>query len=311
MRGLLSLEQELRAARMDSGQKKGNQSNHTPDPKQNERPWQRDIDQVQQTMRELLRIVASLSGVELPGLPPGLQDDAAPPPRLDINTLKDRIRNELEGFSIKTTEELAKRAKEKTRAALDAVQNEVGGLADQVAAEVREKLQLPAQIEKLLEPCVEETAARLEKSFCEKVEHLFAEQKRLVQDTLQAALSSVQTQIGTLEQTVQQIRELKAGSVAQLSADRPNTAAGNATKEHENRQNTELDGFLEEAFSRIKGAFNNFVETPRTQPGQSTVAGLEAQRNAPPFDNTNTESRVQQALDQLGRLGPKNPHSGS
>ncbi|MEJ2009163.1 MAG: hypothetical protein P8Z30_13585 [Acidobacteriota bacterium] len=486
MKGLLSLDQELRAARRAKGQKNATRPNHTPDPKETERPWQPDIALIQQTMREVLRAVAGLSGVELPGLPPGLQDDGAPPPRLDIKTLKDRFRNDLEGFSIKTTEELTKQAKERTHAALDAaVQNELSGRIDQVAVEFREQLQLPGQIEKLLEPSVkeavakletsltqkvermfaereqlaqdklqaapspvqaqvstveetaarlersltqkveqlftereqliqarlqetqssaqaqvsaveeaaarlerslsqkveqlfaereqvaqerlqralspvqaqvstveqaaarletslfqkverlfaereqlvqervqaapssvqapgstvEEAAARLERSLSQKVERVFAEREQVAQDRLQGSLSSIQAQIRTLEQTVQQVRELKVDSVAQLSVDRSNAAADNAMKKYESSPNNELNGFLDQAFSRIKWSLNNFVETPKIQPVQSTVAGLEERSKGIPFNNADMESRVQQALEQLGRLGSKNPHA--
>jgi hypothetical protein len=355
MRGLLSLDQELRAARRVKGQENATQSNHPPEPRETERPWQKDIDVVLQTMREVLRAVASLSGVELPGLPPGLQDDGALPPRLDVKNLKDRFRNDLEGFSIKTTEELAKRAKEQTRAALDTIQNEVGGRIDQIAAELREKLQLPAQIEKLLEPSVEEAGARLERSLSQKVEQLFAEQEQLVQEKLQGALSPVQAQvstveeaearlerslsqkveqlfaeqeqlveerlqgalspvqaqISTLEQTVQQIRELKADSVVQSPAERPNEAVDNAMGKYESRVDCGVGRVLDQAFSSIEWSLSDFRETPKIQLAQSTVAGLEEQRKVISFDNTDRESRVQQALETLGRLGQKNPHPES
>jgi hypothetical protein len=513
MKGPLSLEQELRATRKVKGPKNTNWSSRTPDPKETERPWQPDIERMQQTMREVLRAIANFSGVELPGLPPGLQDDGALLPRLDIKTLKDRFRNELEGFSIKTTEELTKRAKEQTHAALDAIHNEVGGRIDQVAAEFREKLQDPAQIEKLveprideaatrldrslsqkveqlvaeheqlvrdmlqgalssvqaqisaleqtvqqiselktdsaahlsaeqssvaevngridqiatqvqeqlqhqvqieklLEPRVDEAAARLEKSLCQKVENLIAEHEQLVQERLQGTVSSFQAQISTLEQTVQQIRELRADSAAHLSverptgaevagridqiaaevreklqdqvqieklleprveeaaarlegslsqkveqliaeheqlvqqrlrgtvssfqaqistleqtvqqirelkaesiaplpAERPTAAADNAMKEPESSQNSGLKGFLDQAFSRIESSFDNFPETPKMQITQSTVAGPEEQHEAKPLNDLDKERRVQEALDKLGRLGTKNPHPDS
>ena len=474
MRGLLTLEEELRATRRPKGPKGATKSIHMPDPEEAGRPWQNDIDQVNQTMREVLRAIASLSGVELPGLPPGLEDDAAPPPRLDIKNLKDRFRNELEGFSIKTTEELTKRAKEQTHAAMDAVQNEVGGRIEQIATELREKFQSPAQIEKLVEPRVGEVSDRLERSFSQKVEQLFAEQQQLLQDKLQEALGSVQaqvstqvdaefreilqlpehienlveprvdeaaaklerslsqkveqlfakqeqllqeklqgalspvrTQISTLEQTVQQIREMKAGSVAPspanqgkaaadiehlfakqqelvqdklqdalssvharistveeaaarpesslsekveelfskqeqlvqdklqgalssvqarintleqtvkqigekkgdsvalLPAERLNPAAEDSMKKSETTLNNGLKVFLDQAFSRIERSFNSVPQTPMIQ---STVAGLAEQFKATPFADADMERRVQQALDNLDRLGSKSPH---
>jgi hypothetical protein len=222
MKGLLSLDQELRAAHRAKGQKSAPKSNRPFDLKETERPWQPDIDQVHQTMRELLRAVAGLSGVELPGLPPGLLDNEANPPRLDIRSLKDRICNDLEGFSIKTTEDLTKRAREQAHAALDGIQNEVGDSIEQVAAEFRENLHLPAQIEKLLVPCVEDAEARLERLIAQKFEHLVAQHEQLVQEKLQGTLSSVHAQISALEQTVQQVRQLQSEAAAQPSAEQPN-----------------------------------------------------------------------------------------
>jgi hypothetical protein len=482
MRGLLSLDQELRAARRAKGHKGGPKSKNLPDPSETERPWQPDIDQVHQTMREVLRSVAGLSGVELPGLPGGLQDDDVPPPRLDIQKLKDRFRNDLEGFSIRTTEELMKQAREQTRTALEAVQNEVGGRMDQVAAEFRENSQLPAQIEKLLEPCVEDAEARLEKSISQKFEHLdaqreqliqdklqgalapvhaqitaleqgaqpaeqiersveqivaqatarlekslfqkveqqfgeherlfqgslssvqaqvstleqtvqrfrdlkaasvepptadrpnatpdvehllaehdrltqeklrealspvraqigaleqtvqrmsevradsaapptagqpgaladverrLAEHERVVQDRLQGALNSVQTQITTLEQTVQQIRELKAGSVVKLPGERPVVAADNVMAEYETNLNNGLKGLLDQAFTEIETSFNNIPETPRGQPSQGYIPRPGEYSNSTPYADEEMQRRVEEALDNLGRLGSKNSH---
>jgi hypothetical protein len=558
MKGSLTLDQELRATRLSKGQKNATRPDHRPDPRENDQPWQLEIDRMQQTMREVLRAVAGLSGVELPGLPPGLQDDAVPQPRLDIKTLKDRFRNELEGFSIKTTEELTRRAKEQTRAALDAVQNEVlDGRIEQVAAELRERfqspaqiekfvepcvaeaaasleksltqkierllaeqqqlaeaklqgalssvraqvntqvdaefrevLQLPAQIEKLVEPCVAKAAARLEESLSQKVErqfagqqqlvqdslqgtlssvqsristqiaaelrdklqppaqidklvepaveiaaarlekslsqkiehllaehermvqdklqgtlsfvqarintleqsvqqireikadpveqgaakqpmakvehllaeqerlvqdklqgalnsvqarintleqsvqliseakaystvqapaeqpmakveHLLAEQERMVQDRLQGALSSVQARISTLEHNVQQIREVKAYSTVQAPAEQPIAAVDHATKEQEGSLNSGFKGFLDQAFSRIESSFSKIHELPKIQPSPGARAGLGEQSQAIPTNDMERERRIQQALDNLDRLGTKNPPHAS
>jgi hypothetical protein len=503
MKGILTLDQELRATRLAKGQKNATRPDRQPAPREDDRPWQPEIDRMQQTMREVLRAIAGLSGVELPGLPPGLQDDSVPQPRLDIKTLKDRFRHDLEGFSIKTTEELTKRAKEQTRAALDEAQNEVvGGRLDQVAAELREKLQSPAQIEKfvvpavekaaarleeslsqkldrllaeheklvqgklqgvmgsvqaqvnaqvaaelreklqspaqierLVEPAAEKAAARLESSLCQKVEqqfagqqqlvhdklqgtltsvqaqvstqiaaelrdklqapaqidgllepavekaaarlegflsqkierllaehekmvqdklqgalstvkarintleqsvqqigelktapvaqtpaeqpmakveHLLAEQERLVQDKLQGALSAVQSRINTLEQSVQQIREVKANSAVQAPAEQPVAAAAdNAAIKQESGLDSGFKGFLDQAFSRIECSFNNLLEIPKKELVQSTNAKLEGLREAIPNGSTDMLIRVQQALDNLDRLGTKNPPAAS
>lgn len=286
MRGILSLDQELRAIRKGRGQESAPRSNRPADLKQTERPWQPDIDQLHQTMRELLRAVAGFSGVELPGLPSGLQDNDAPPPRLDIKNLKDRFRNDLEGFSIRTTEELTKRAREQTRSALEAVQNEVGGMVDQVAAEFRENLQLPAQIEKLLEPCVEDAEARLANSISEKFESLVARHEQLVQEKIQGTISSLQAQMSALEQTVQEVRMLKAESVSQASAEQPSTAevAGRidelAAKVQEKLQDQAqveklFEPRVEEATSRLEKSVSQKVEHLIAQHEQMVQAKLQ------------------------------------
>ena len=467
MKGFLSLDQELRAVRRAQEHKGAPKFTHLSDPKETERPWQPDIDEVQQTMREVLRAIAGFSGVELPGLPSGFQDNGALRPSLDIKTLKDRFRNDLEGFSIKTTEELTRRAREQTRAALAAVQNDVGGMIDRVASEFRENLQLPAQIEKLLEPCVEDAegrlersvtqkfeqlvaqheklvqekleatlssvhaqistleqtvrevrelkaqavamppvepaiaaadvenllaeherslqerlqaalnpvhaqistlehsvrevrelkahalaqtpaerpvaeeisgridalaaefreklqaqgqieklleprlgqaAAKLEKSICKKVEQLVARHEQLVQEKLQGTLNSVQAQISALEQTVRQFRELKAEPVAKLPAEQPAVAVDCAAKKDESSLNTGLKGFLDQAFSRIELSFNKLPESLRIPPAHGAVVGLGEQHNALPFQDMDREARIQQALDYLGQLGPKDPY---
>jgi len=362
MRGMLTLEQELRATRLASGQKNTKQSTQLSDPKETERPWQHDIDQLHQTMREVMRAVATLSGVELPGLPPGLQDNAAPLPRLDIKTLKDRFRNDLEGFSLKTTEELAKRARERTCAAIEAVQNEISGRIDQIAAELREQLQLPAQIQKLLGPSVQEAAAGLEKSLGQKIERRFSEQDRIIQDKLQAALGSVQAQISALEQTVQQIRA-KSDSIAQLPAEPPtakveellakqertaenrlqtamtavhaqiasleqtvqqvrekadsvaqspmqplSAAAAKASIGDESSLHNGFKDFLDQSFLRIESSISNLRDVPGLQPERSRAAELEWLRKAIPSGSTDMLLRVQQAMENLDRLGPKNAY---
>ena len=345
MKGLLSLDQELRAARRLNGQKNEDRPLRKSGAKESERPWQQDIDLMHQTMREVLRAVATLSGVELPGLPPGLEDDDVPTPRLGVENLKDRFRNDIEGFSIRTTEELTKKAREKTQAALGAVENEVGGRIEQAAAQLREKMQSESQFDKLLEPAVQEAVGRLERSLSQKVEQLFAEHEKLVQDRLQRMASSVQSQINTLEQTVQQIREMKAEAVANaaavqpvevpseppaqlpavqavkvptvqpanVSTVQPVQAADNAPKKCESNPGDKLKGFLDQAFSRIELSFNNVPETTSVPPAQTPapVIGLGETPQSIPFADLDREARIQKALDDLDRLGTKDSHPAS
>ena len=271
MRGTISFEQELRATRLASGQKKGTRSEPAPDSRQDERPWQADVEQLQQTMRDVVRAIASFSGVEIPGLPADVQDDSAAAPKLKISTLKDRLRNDLEGFSLKTTAELAKRAREQTRAALEEIQNEIGGRVEQAAAELREELQLPAQVDKLLRPCVAESEARLQKSVSQKFEELVADQQRLTQDGLQRALGSIQTQVSTLEQSVQQLRELKADSCVPISGEQQNAVLADAMKQYESRFSDEL-GKVERLLSEQQQSIQERL--------QSALDSIQAQMSA-------------------------------
>ncbi len=140
MRGVFSLAQELRAIR-NGGKHLGTEPVDTPEAQSPERPWQADIDRLQQTMREVLRAVASLSGVELPGLvSDGHQKPGVMRPQLDIKTLKDRIRDDLEAYSSATAAEMAQRAEEQSRTALEKIQNATGNRIEHAVGEFREEL---------------------------------------------------------------------------------------------------------------------------------------------------------------------------
>ena len=71
--------------------------------------------------------------------------------------------------------------------------------------------------------------------------------------------------------------------------------------------NNGLKDFLEQSFSRIESSFNNLREARKVQSAQSSGTGLEYLRKAIPSGSTDMLMRVQQALDNLDRLGPKDP----
>ncbi len=138
----ISLAEELRAIR--NGGYTGMLFKHTtPDPDSDsaKRPWQEDIDRLQQTLQEVLAAVAKLSGVELPGAASGSEDTGDFQPQIDTKTLKDRIRDDLEAYSVRTASEIVKQAEEESRVALAAIRTEVDGQVAQVVGEFREKLQ--------------------------------------------------------------------------------------------------------------------------------------------------------------------------
>lgn len=117
----------------------------TTPPAEAERPWQGDIQRIERTLQETLLAISQVSGVNLPDGAAHLHDGEGAPSRLDNATLKDRIRNDLEAFSVTTVSEMSKQAEERARAALANIQTEVSGRIEQAVAEYREKLQAQTQ----------------------------------------------------------------------------------------------------------------------------------------------------------------------
>ncbi len=244
---------------------------------------------MQNTLQEVLQAVSQFSGVDLPGASPTSPDGADSPPRLDVSTLKDRIRNDLETYSVSTAAELSKRAEEKTRAALGALENELNDQIERVAGGLREKLQgragteqagvelaqqskdrvahliqaqtdefarwvwqtckgteapTPPQIQKMLEPYVEEATADFGASFQQKVQDLIAEQVQVVRERFQEAAESAQSQIGSLQQASLQVCEQNADTVVKQSTDKLNFAADEALTGLQSRMGHEVEGAL-------------------------------------------------------------------
>ena len=145
MKGPISLAQELRAIRSGGSSKV---SRAVPEPEEAARPWQADIDRMQQALQDVLQAVSQLSGVELRGVdanPDGGQAES----QLDRGTLKDQIRNDLEAFSSATTANIIKQAEEQVRATLGAVQEDVSGQIDHVTREFQAEMQGRLDLEQL------------------------------------------------------------------------------------------------------------------------------------------------------------------
>jgi hypothetical protein len=134
MKGPLSLADELRAMR--SGVKVPNKR---PDqPEETERPWKSDIERVEHTLKEALQAISQISGVELPeGV---AKDEEGSVSRTDFTTLKDRIRNDLQAFSVTTVSQMSKQAELQARAALEVIQTEMEGRIEKVVDGYRDKL---------------------------------------------------------------------------------------------------------------------------------------------------------------------------
>ena len=244
---------------------------------------------MQNTLQEVLRAVSQFSGVNLAGVSPASADAPASLIVPDCETLKDKIRAELETFSATTATELSKQAEEKARATLGTLENELNDQIQRVAGELRQKLQgrlateqmeidiaqqskdrvahlvqaqtdefarwvwltcrgteapAPPQVQKLLEPYVEEAAADVAASFQHKLQDLMAEHEQAVQQNLQGAVLSLQGQLGSLEQSVLQACKQNADTVVKQSEDRLNASADEVVKGLQGRIGSEVEGAL-------------------------------------------------------------------
>lgn len=309
MKGPLSLADELRAIRGGANNFKGS-SKPANQRAETERPWKSDIERVERTLEEALKTISQFSGVELPegSAPSPGEDDSIS--RMDCATLKERIRNDLEAFSVTTASEMAKEAEEKARAALDSIQSELSGQIEQVVGEYRLKLQekiepqevdinvtrqsqdrvaelvraqtdefarwvwltckgtgtpIPLQIEKLLEPYVEEATALVTGSIQQKIQDLLVEQEKLVEERFQGTTNSLRDQIASLEQAAEEICEKNADSVTKLSTERLSAAADEAAKSFEGRIQEQMEGSFGGIETRLNETTDALLERLRQE----------------------------------------------
>lgn len=103
---------------------------------------------------------------------------------------------------------------------------------------------IPLQIEKLLEPYVEEATALVTGSVHQKIQDLLTEQDKLVEQRFKGTAVTIQNQISTLEQTAQEVCERNANAVTKISRDRLTAAADEAAKNFEGRLQEHVEGAL-------------------------------------------------------------------
>jgi hypothetical protein len=138
---------------------------------------------------------------------------------------------------------------------------------------------IPLQIEKLLEPYVEEATSRVTGSIQQKLHDLLAEQEKLFQDRYQGTTDSLESRISTIEQTARQICEQNADSVTKLSKDRLNAAADDVAKSIEGRIREQVDGSVAGIQTRLDetaGAFLERLEQEQEQRAQGFIRRMEA-----------------------------------
>ncbi len=310
---------------------------------------------MEQTLREALLTISQLSGVDLPDRSIDSEGEETSPSRVDFTTLKDRIRNDLEAFSVTTVSEMSKQAEEKARAALTAIKNEVSSQVEQVVGEYREKLKeqvvpqdlqvdisrqsrerieqlvqaqtdefarwvwmtckgtgtpIPAQIEGLLEPYVEEATARVVGGMQQRIQEQISEQEKLIQERLEQTTSSLRDQMGSLEQTAQQICEKSADSVVKTSTERLNATAAEAAKSLENRIQEQIDSSFAGIQSRLDESVASMVEEMQGQEDQRVQAFMRRMDAlASEVEVTKTSevsSRIEQAAAQVSETSLQN-----
>jgi hypothetical protein len=134
MKGPLSLADELRSIR--GGVKIP--SKRLDRPEETERPWKSDIERLERTLKEAVQAISQFTGVELPQ--EAAKGEGGSASRLDFATLKDRIRNDLEAFSVTTVSKMSKQAELQARAALEVIQTEMENRIEKVVDGYRDKL---------------------------------------------------------------------------------------------------------------------------------------------------------------------------
>jgi hypothetical protein len=140
------LSEELRAIRGVSGDRLFLKRARQQDPPPG---WEEEIGRVQNTLKDVIRAVCQLSGVELPGPDGEGADGQALLPLAEGESFKDRIRTDLESFSTKTASELLRQAQEQTRAAMGTLQNEFKVRVDLLSRQLREGLHQQFQPEEV------------------------------------------------------------------------------------------------------------------------------------------------------------------
>jgi exonuclease VII large subunit len=323
MKGPLTLADELRAIR--GGGVHGKALSKRPDPPaESERPWKSDLDRMEHTIQQALQVISQFSGVQLPEALAKSEGEEGSLSRVDSATLKDRIRNDLEAFSVTTVSEMAKQAEQRAKTALTTIQDEMTGQIEETLGQYRQMLRekmdpqaldvnvaqqsqervaelvraqtdefarwvwltckgtgtpIPLQIEKLLEPYVEEATALVKGSMEQRVQELLQEQEKVVDERLKGKADSMQTQVATLQQAAQQMVEKNADSVIEASAERLNTAADRAADHFENRVREHMESSVQGAQTRLDETTADLLDRfhlQQDQMAQDFIRRLEA-----------------------------------
>lgn len=197
----LSLVQELRGIRGGQKHNQADLEGLLSEIREARREWQVQVDQAQHLFQELMSGLASLSGVELPGMAIDAQKDGDGSLRLGFKTLKDRIRNELEGFASTSAAEIAKEAQSKSGTLFEPLEKEMSARMDNLADEFREKVKARLELEQ--NEVANEARVRTEEMLQGKMNDFAEWIKLMTEGTVSSVPAEVQK---SLEPHVEQVK---------------------------------------------------------------------------------------------------------
>ncbi len=190
----LSLVQELRGIRGGQKHNQADLESLLSEIQEARREWQEQVDQAQRLLRELMGGVAELSGVTLPGVAVDTKKDGDGSLRLGFKTLKDRIRNELEGFASASAAEISKNVHGTSHTVLDPIEKEMNARLDNLANEFRTKLQARLELEQ--NEVASQARIRIEEMLQSKMNEFAEWIKLMTEGTMSSVPAEVQKSLG-------------------------------------------------------------------------------------------------------------------
>jgi hypothetical protein len=162
---------------------------------------------------------------------------------------------------------------------------------------------IPLQIEKLLEPYVEEATARVTGSINQRIQDQIDEQEKLVHERLEGTTNSIQSHLSTLEQAAQEICQRNTDSVMKISTDHLNAATDQAEKNLESRVRAQIDASFAGVQTRLDetvAALLEEIQQKQDQRAQAFMRRMDALASEVEVTKTSeVSSRIERAAAQI------------
>jgi hypothetical protein len=333
----LSLVQELRGIRGGQKHNQADLENLLSEIREARREWQEQVEQAQNLLHDLLGSVAELSGVQLPGMGAGDGQGGDSSLRLGVKTLKDRIRNELEGYASASAAEAAKKVQSEGGLTLEPLEKEMSARMDNLAEEFRGKLksrldkeqdelanQVKARAEEVMqgkmndfaewiklmtEGSVSSVPAEVEKSLQPHVEMVKDRLKNAVQQQLNmVAIESERAVQSKVEAIKNEVQSLSAG-LSDQARQACSASIEQAMKDFESRLNLAVDeaarkleessqARTQESLDTIQSNVNGFADSQAKAFKERLIAAAqELQQKSAADIKSNVQKASQDALD--------------